>query len=218
MTKTLIVVPTQMERQQLDISTTDTQVAIEVCGFGPIAAAARSSQLISIHNPNRVIVVGIAGHYGELEIGECYSFRTALQLGIGIPDSSSIDGVDASRWPQWDPANSPNVLTENPATTNSHAIYDKIELKPSRQIPTCDLLATVCVSCEDEHQRKERLQTAASAEDMESFGIAMACYLNQIPVTVLRGISNLAGDRHVANWKIKQAMLSVSQALRIELE
>jgi len=36
--------------------------------------------------------------------------------------------------------------------------------------------------------------------------VAMACKLARIPLIVIRGISNIAGDRNKANWNVKAAL------------
>ena len=56
-------------------------------------------------------------------------------------------------------------------------------------------------------------QTAidAIAEDMEAFGVAMAASLAKVPLQVVRGISNNAGDRRLSQWKINDALNSAAQ-------
>ena len=53
------------------------------------------------------------------------------------------------------------------------------------------------------------------AEDMEAFGVALACHARQTPLTVVRGISNLAGDGDVAGWRIDEA-LTAARALALQ--
>jgi len=48
----------------------------------------------------------------------------------------------------------------------------------------------------------------AKAEDMEAFGVAMACHLNQVPLTVIRGMSNAAGERDKQQWQLDEALAS----------
>ena len=44
------------------------------------------------------------------------------------------------------------------------------------------------------------------AEDMESFSVAVACTMARIPLTIVRGISNIAGDRDKVRWRIADAL------------
>ncbi|NDC63000.1 MAG: hypothetical protein EBZ59_03230 [Planctomycetia bacterium] len=71
-----------------------------------------------------------------------------------------------------------------------------------------DLLLTVCAAAaaaEDVRLRK-RAFPDAMAEDMEGFAVALACRLRGVPVGIVRGISNTAGDRDTARWQVGAAL------------
>ena len=53
----------------------------------------------------------------------------------------------------------------------------------------------------------------AVGEDMEAFGVAMACQMSGVACEVIRGFSNIAGDRDKANWQIDQALLAAVDLL-----
>jgi futalosine hydrolase len=60
---------------------------------------------------------------------------------------------------------------------------------------------------------------AAMAEDMEGFAVAFACRLRGVPVDVVRGISNVAGDRDKSRWEVAAAVESAGRlALQIMTE
>ena len=79
MLRHLILVPTEMERRGLDLilapaAGPDCRVAL--CGFGPVAAAARTAHLLMEHAPERVLLVGIAGRLNDrLTLGENFEFQ-----------------------------------------------------------------------------------------------------------------------------------------------
>jgi futalosine hydrolase len=52
---------------------------------------------------------------------------------------------------------------------------------------------------------------------MEAFSVALACRMAKVPLTVIRGISNMAGDRDKANWNVTGALEAAAElvALRI---
>ena len=50
----------------------------------------------------------------------------------------------------------------------------------------------------------------AVAEDMEAFGVALACRLAGLPLDIVRGISNTAGDRRRENWRTQTALEAVA--------
>ena len=59
--------------------------------------------------------------------------------------------------------------------------------------------------------RRERFPDAV-AEDMEGFAVAVACTLAGVPLRVVRGISNLVGDRDPKHWRIPAALAAARLA------
>ena len=51
------------------------------------------------------------------------------------------------------------------------------------------------------------------AEDMEGFAVATACRLANVPLSIIRGISNVAGDRDHRRWEIDLAIDRLAQRL-----
>ena len=74
-----------------------------------------------------------------------------------------------------------------------------------------ELLVTGCAasaSREESETRRQRFPTA-TAEDMEGFGVALACALSDTPLAIVRGISNCVGNRDQQNWQIQEALQAV---------
>ena len=58
----------------------------------------------------------------------------------------------------------------------------------------------------------------AAAEDMEGFGVAVSCVLADVPLQIIRGISNRAGDRDKRHWDIEGALhAAAALALKINV-
>ncbi|NBP81545.1 futalosine hydrolase, partial [bacterium] len=56
--KTLVLIPTDLERRQLAerlADVLDASDGVELCGFGPVAAAARTAGLLATLQPRRVV-------------------------------------------------------------------------------------------------------------------------------------------------------------------
>jgi futalosine hydrolase len=51
---------------------------------------------------------------------------------------------------------------------------------------------------------------------MEGFGVALACALARVPLAIVRGISNAAGERDRKCWRIHEAM-SAARVTALEL-
>ena len=74
--------------------------------------------------------------------------------------------------------------------------------------PAAGQLLTVCTGAATEAEARERraLFPGAMAEDMEGFAVALACRLAEVPVAIVRGISNAVGDRRFERWQIPEAL------------
>ncbi len=208
--KQLILVPTSFELQhanRLQANLT-AGLTIELCGFGAVVAAARTAELIARHCPQRVALLGIAGAIHEdLQLGAAYEFSEVVLSGIGV--GAGIEHKTASElgWPQWECA---------------PAILDCIELQSPLQRPAnrSRQLLTVCAGAagsDDVKRRRDQFPRAA-AEDMEGFAVAVACKLANVSLRIFRGISNRAGDRDKQNWHVAQAMQSVVDLVKLELD
>lgn len=212
MPRHLILVPTEMERRSLGpilAAATPPDSRMALCGFGPVAAAARTAYLLAEHAPERVLLVGIAGRLDDrLAVGAAYRFDRVACYGVGA--GSGGEFVPAARlgWQQW-----PGEADGSTARSGGQ-IGDEIGTLMS---PGADAVAggerahfllTVCAaaaSAEDVRLRKQAFPLAA-AEDMEGFAVAFACQLRGVPVDIVRGISNTAGDRNTSGWQVATAV------------
>ena len=77
------------------------------------------------------------------------------------------------------------------------------------------LLTVLSASGDLAHANDRQAQhPEAIAEDMESFGVAIACACTRTPLSVIRGISNVAGDRNHVGWRVDDALIAASEVLR----
>ena len=197
----LILVPTEIELRKL------SKIAphlvehknVELCGFGPIAAAARTANLLSTCEPTRCLLVGIAGTYdaSSCPVGEAFAFSSVGCFGIGAYEDSQLLLPSSIGIPQW--------------KDEQIEVNDKIDLDSSAFKLTRPHLLTVCAAAGNYADVEDRttLFPKSNAEDMEGFGVALACKLAGIKVSIVRGISNLAGDRDKKNWDIDKALKSL---------
>jgi len=194
MRNTLILVPTGLELDHLNraggLEHPGCRVAL--CGFGPVAAAARTAQLLCRWKPSRVILVGSAGTYDE--------GRAPIEVAVA-GGRVTID-VGGEGFPQW------------PGDADTPQVGDTLDLSGEGE----DLLLTVCTASAgpDQAGLRHRSHPDAVAEEMEGFGVALAATLVGVPVCIIRGISNRAGDRNLGEWKIKEALIAArARALEI---
>lgn len=204
----MLLIPTAKEREgllsygELHRSIVDHQVQVALCGFGPIAAAAKTAQLIAQSRYRIVILVGIAGSYcASLPIGSACLFEQVSCWGVGAGSGKEFRIAPEIGFSQ---------LSEE---TPERAARDLINLEPTLPKQTRRLLLTCCAAAQTEDDCLQRLGhfPEAVAEDMEGFGVALACQAAGIPLAIARGISNRAGDRRVSGWAITPALNAAAE-------
>lgn len=190
---------------------------IEHCGLGVVAAAARSAALIESIRPSRIVLAGIAGALDEtLAIGTAYEFRRVWVDGLGAGSAdrgfeSNYLSIGEMGWAQWPgdemtPRVGDVIALDMPPPDDGRKAFDELAGLG---------LLTVCAASGDRRQSERRRHDypEAAAEDMEGFGVAMSCVLAGIPLRIIRGISNVAGNRNASQWKIGDALTAVAERL-----
>lgn len=219
MTELLILVPTPSELQILDpiLQPRLQQVGgtLHLCGFGPVSAAARTSQLIAELNPARIILVGIAGAIGEsLPVGSASAFDEVACFGIGAGSGANFQTAGELGWSQWDSGNGTGSESRSTVGDVLPLLPAQAESLSGEPIERRQLLTCCSASGSlDDVALKARNFPNAVAEDMEAFGVAMAASLMGVPLQVVRGMSNTAGDRRLSEWKIDDALKAAAEVV-----
>jgi len=203
MPQPLILVPTEPERTLIEPefeAAWGGRARVELCGFGPVVAAARTARLLAEHRPPRVLLVGIAGRLADrLAIGAAYAFDRVAGHGVGAGSGDAFTPAESLGWPQW----------PGDALDSATRIGDVLPCESGgpAAAPRAGLLLSACAAsaCEADVIARLRLFPSATAEDMEGFAVAAACRLAGIPLDIVRGISNTAGDRDHSRWQIDAA-------------
>jgi len=204
MTSTLILIPTIGERQILAprfAPLLERDISVQLCGFGPVAAGAKTSQLIGSLQPKQIILVGIAGALADdLAVGQAEVFEHVAMYGIGAGTGDTFRNAGQLGWLHW---------TECLSEGTPVGIGDAISLQRTDE-PSKDhrQLLTVCAAagCKRDARDRKAIFPNAVAEDMEGYAVAMAGAFAGVPVSIVRGISNLAGDREKIRWRIPEAL------------
>ncbi|MFG2037997.1 futalosine hydrolase [Dactylosporangium sp. NPDC048998] len=181
-------------------------VVVAACGVGPAAAAAVTSQFLTVAAQQGapfdvVLSAGIAGGFaGRVEIGGLVvgTESIAADLGADGPDGfQSVDelGFGASRH-EADPALLRMLRQSLPEAVGGPVL-------------------TVSTVTGTGHAKElvEKRHPDAVAEAMEGFGVATAARL--WPTTAfgeIRTISNAVGPRDRATWRIPQALSTLRDA------
>lgn len=198
----LILVPTPME---LDIVRAHLEAplhqwAFQLCGFGPVTSAARTSALVHRYQPERMMLIGIAGTYDadRLPIGTAARFDEVRCHGIGVGSGESFRSAQDLGWDQFSGDDAePHI--KDALTLQSSFVPD---------IPAGGLLVSASAASDslEEAERRRGVYANAVAEEMEGFSVAVASAMASVPLQIVRGISNLAGDRDHDRWNIDAAL------------
>ncbi len=221
----LLLIPTEPElrllRPRLGPLAGDGHVVgqwtIALCGFGLVAAAARTAMLIAQQRPQQVLLVGIAGALSDsAAIGSAYTFERVVCDGIGVGSDSDYLAAGEIGWNQWAGEGAVSAIGDEielaSGAQNGHTA-DGSATESRSPAATGATLLSVCAASAHQRQAQQRQQRypAAIAEDMEGFGVAMACKLAGVPLQIVRGISNCAGDRELKRWQIQEALAAAAE-------
>ena len=180
----LILVPTHMEREAMFGD--DPRVA--VCGFGLAEAGARAAHAIATAAtpPARLVLAGLAGTYDA----QAWPVGTAVVAG-----SVRCHGIGAGGL-------SPAGL----------GFSDHDVLRLAADGPELLSVATASASPEQARERHDEYPEAA-LEEMEGFAVAVAAAAFGVPLVIVRGVSNAAGDRDQTGWRVAEAARAVRGAV-----
>lgn len=193
--------PTAFELRQLEElgAFPDTPGRPELCGFGPVSAAARAAQLLAELRPRRVLLLGLAGSlaHERTPLESAHGFARVRLDGVGVGGGAGFLPPSHLGFAQWQGA---------------ERIAETLPLSPHGQ----GELLTVCAASASpaEASARRRRYPDASAEDMEGFGVALACRLFGVPLAVVRGISNVAGERDRGTWCVRAALAAARELAR----
>lgn len=186
----LILVPTAYEADLLGFE----GIPVEVCGFGLAAAGAGASYAISLHPQEAqtgVVLVGAAGSYdpGRAPIGSALVASAVRCRGIGVGEGQNHRSAGDLGWVEDD------VIG---------LAGDGGELLS---------VAAAAATLERAASRASRFPDAV-AEEMEGYAVAYAARLHGVPLAIVRGISNAAGDHDHERWRMEEALTAARQSVR----
>jgi futalosine hydrolase len=181
----LVLVPTEHERSMLRPG-----LAAEVCGFGLAAAGAGASHAIARHRPGRVVLLGAAGTYRPetAPVGSALVGSAVRCEGIGVGTGPGHRSAAELGWAASD---------ELPLDGGGGVILS---------------VAAASADASEARARADRHEDAV-LEEMEGYAVAVAATIAGIPLTIIRGVSNVAGDRDPTSWRLADALAAAESLL-----
>lgn len=198
----LIVTPTELERNRLRDAGARWD-EIHVIGFGLVESAAGMAELLASSRSHAtpvtlgdaspsVMLCGIAGTFDPRRFGVGQAIRVDQVRIDGIGIGNRLDG-------EFQSAASLGWHRDAPL---------RIDATSGGGGLTALSVAAAASGPREAADRRVRYPDAA-IEDMETYSIAAICHAYRVDLTVIRGISNVVGDRRPEHWKIDQACQSI---------
>jgi futalosine hydrolase len=173
-------------------------------GVGAVNAAYTLTRFLEREGAREVIVCGIAGAYprafeeGGLATGSVVCAGSECYGDLGADSANGFLDMRALGFP---------------VIAGAEPVYS---LLPMRIFPAARRVPFVTVntcSGSDANARRIEARTGGSVESMEGAAVAHVAALYGIPAGEIRGISNRAGNRDRASWRVKEAAAAAQEAL-----
>jgi futalosine hydrolase len=214
MTALLLLVPTAREARALldpgplprgedavDVEVRGLRLRAALCGFGPAAAAALAALTLSRERPARVLLVGVGGTYRPelLPVGGVMSADAVCFGDLGAYRGGAFLGPAALGFEQAPPG---------PGRAAVEDVLQLAEPGPAAAPTARGGLVTVASASESPAVARARASRLPGAllEDMEGFGVALAAQRLGVPCTIVRSVSNVAGDSERSRWELAAAL------------
>ncbi len=164
-----------------------TSAVICICGVGKTNAAHGTTLLMERFGPDHVYSIGVAGSYpgSGLKIGDVAVAENEFYGDEGILTESGFHTIDALGIPLV-PVNGNEYYNKFPLVIPEAFKGSKLK---GNFVSVSSCTGTLSGAIEMERRFN------AICENMEGAAVAHICALNNIPVTEIRGISNIIGNR-----------------------
>jgi len=171
-----------------------------VTGVGPVAAAHSATLFLARHRVGGVISCGVGGAYpgSGLKVGAVVCAATEQFADLGAESPEGFLDLGALGFPLVD--SDPPLHSRLP-----------LSLFPAARRVDCATCST-CTGTEATAREREG-RTGAAMESMEGAAIVQVALTMGVRVGEVRGISNPAGVRDRAAWKIDEAVHAAQETL-----
>lgn len=183
---------------------------LAVSGVGPVNAGIMAGRLAE-RNVSGIVNAGIGGSYdvSSAPLGSVHVACAEVFPEYGV---QAQDGLAEAR-----------KLGFSQAEVRGGRVWDRIELEPAVQAKALGLcldkswtesaFATLStVSAEADRAAALVKRFDVHLENMEGFSFALGCVRSGIPFFEIRTVSNRAGSRQSADWRIEEAFAALGGA------
>ena len=147
---------------------------LAISGIGKVNASLTTQLLIDQYSPDFIINFGTAGGIdSSVKVLEYYVIEKCCQFDFDLRD---LDGIPLGYIQDYDMAFFPSYTVKYPV---------KMQIKT---------LATADRFTESKLDTQEILNIGCNVRDMEGGAIAQVCYTNNVPLLMIKGITDVVGN------------------------
>lgn len=203
--KITIVAATRFEIDESLLQNDKHQLRFLYTGVGMLSSAVSLTQHVIQYNPELMIQAGIAG---------CFDYGFALGKTVAVENESPGD-TGVSEEGLWKDLFDMKLLNDNEAPyTNRHLVNESIDKWNTLQLPKVNGVTVNQITGSEERREVLRVKYNADIESMEGAALHYVCRLFSIPFLQVRSLSNYVGERNKKNWKMKESIMNVNEAVR----
>jgi len=179
-------------------------IDVALVGVGLAAAGATSGRWLARRPPSAALLVGLCGTFDErrLPVGGLFEATAVACDGIGAGEAEHFAELP------FPPLARPLAGARPLATLRCASVSGG-----ARAVRGALLSVAAASDGTAMVSRRRRRHPDALAEDMEGWAVALAARLAQVPLAILRGASNAAGDRVHSRWRVDAALAACRAAL-----
>ena len=150
------------------------EAVIAISGIGKVSAALTTQKIIDTYNPDFILNFGTAGGMNSsIEILKYYAIEKCCQFDF---DLRELDGVPLGYIQEYNTA-------YFPAETEKFSFLEK------------SVIASADRFTNDENDIKSINEIGCSIRDMEGGAIAQVCLSNNVPLYMIKGITDVYGNK-----------------------
>ena len=173
------------------------KISFHTTGIGMLASGVKLTQLSSIHQPDLIIQMGIAGSYIKNEpLGKIWVVTSETIADLGVREKGVFTDLFDSQ-----------LIKENEAPFKKRKLINQ-GIKKVNLLKT-DTAAAVTINeiTTSAKRIKEIIATHTPVlESMEGAALHYVGSLTKTPFIQIRAISNYVGERNKAKWKLKESI------------
>ena len=173
------------------------KISFHATGIGMLASGVKLTQLITAHQPDLIIQMGIAGSYIKTEpLGKIWVVTSESIADLGVREKGIFTDLFDSQ-----------LIKENEAPFKKRKLINQ-GVKLFNVLKTDTAAAVTINEITTSPKRIKEIIEAHSPvlESMEGAALHYVGGITKTPFIQIRAVSNYVGERNKAKWKLKESI------------